>query len=521
MAGQRTRRATGTARKLKRTRANKVKPAAQTSAGCSVSTLFPGDELFVENERWFQRLVETAKIIAWEADFATWRFTYVGAQAVEILGYPLADWFKDGFWENHIHTEDRSAAIRSCAEGTRHEEDFELEYRMVRADGRTVWFHDLVHVVRDATGPRIIKGFLIDITDRKQAEQALRQSEERMRLALQASQTGTFEIDLESGEAHWNSVEFELLGLKPGDAPPGPETFFRFVHPHDVGRLRNQWKEAIQVGKLAAEFRIVRADGRERWLGAKGGFVTEGENGSDGRNAGRRFLGVNFDITDRRRRESELLVVSDHEQRRIGHDLHDGLGQRLTALEMQCFLLWEDLQTSDLNANRRRLQEQARELGDALRECITVTRSLARGLAPVDLKSDGLAGALNQLAERTSAVSKIQCRFSCRRPIVLHDAQAAGHLYRIAQEAVNNAVKHARPQRIRIDLTRSGRLLRLRVQDDGVGLGASRKAKSGMGVEIMRHRANVMGASLKIDSRPKKGVTITCTLPLKEAAEDE
>jgi signal transduction histidine kinase len=135
-------------------------------------------------------------------------------------------------------------------------------------------------------------------------------------------------------------------------------------------------------------------------------------------------------------------------------------------------------------------------------------------LAPVDLKADGLMGALKQLVHRAGVPGKIECRFVCRVPVTLDNSQTARHLYRIAQEAVNNALKHARPRCIQIALSRAQGTLRLQIKDDGCGL-HKRKKKSGMGLEIMRHRAHAVGASLEIGSKPGQGVIVTCTLPLK------
>ena len=146
----------------------------------------------------------------------------------------------------------------------------------------------------------------------KKTEESLRDSEERQRLVLQASSIGTFEIDLLMGEGRWNATEFELLGLKPGDVKAAPDTFFRFVHPDDIERLRNEWEKATRSGKLDAEFRIVRADGRECWLAGKGTFIFDCH--SDGHDRGtsgkpRRFMGVNFDITRRKKAEEAMAAT--------------------------------------------------------------------------------------------------------------------------------------------------------------------------------------------------------------------
>ncbi|MBT0664044.1 PAS domain S-box protein [Geobacter pelophilus] len=143
-----------------------------------------------------------------------------------------------------------------------------------------------------------------DITDLKLAEKALRESEERKRMVLEASEIGTFEVDLQTGEGRWNNVEYALLGLEPGDAPGSPERFFQYVHPDDVGLLTSNWENALRSGELDAEFRIVRADGQERWLAGKGRFLYE----SGGDNRPLQFLGVNFDITARKQAEEALLL---------------------------------------------------------------------------------------------------------------------------------------------------------------------------------------------------------------------
>ncbi|HVO45274.1 MAG TPA: PAS domain S-box protein, partial [Steroidobacteraceae bacterium] len=166
-----------------------------------------------------------------------------------------------------------------------------------------------------------------DIIERARTEKVLRESEERLQLVLQAASIGTFEVELLTGEGRWNAVEYELLGLKPGDVEGGPEAFFRYVHPDDVGMLRSQWEKALETGKLDAEFRVVRAEGQERWLAGKGQFAFEGGDGkqdSGVRGRALRFLGVNFDISERKQAE-EQLRASERLYRAIGETIDYGI----------------------------------------------------------------------------------------------------------------------------------------------------------------------------------------------------
>lgn len=211
--------------------------------------------------------------------------------------------------------------------------------------------------------------------------------------------------------------------------------------------------------------------------------------------------------TERRRLEREIMEAAEREQHRIGEDLHDGLGQQLTAIEMMCASL-----KTDVAARQPDLAAQVEQIGGMLREAVAQTRSMARGLVPVKDEPDALWASLIELADRTQALGRVKCCFECPRPVLVANNVVAGHLYRIAQEAINNAVKHSGASEVMVRLAEHKGAIELRIMDNGHGLASSRAA--GMGLRVMRHRAEMIVAELTIDSKPGRGVGISCVLPV-------
>ena len=164
------------------------------------------------------------------------------------------------------------------------------------------------------------------------------------------------------------------------------------------------------------------------------------------------------------RLEHEVLAVSERERHSIGADLHDGLGQQLTAIELMCASLKADA------AGHPAVTKGLETVGKMLREAVAQTRLLARGLVPLGDSGDALQIGLTELIERINTLGRVRCRFDCPVPVVLKNSFIAGHLYRIAQEAVNNALKHARAKHVIVRLKKTGDVLLLEVSDDGSGM---------------------------------------------------
>jgi signal transduction histidine kinase len=211
---------------------------------------------------------------------------------------------------------------------------------------------------------------------------------------------------------------------------------------------------------------------------------------------------------ERRRLERELLEISDRELNRLGHDLHDGLGQQLTAIELFCAGL-----VGEAPPSAPKLAKSLKALGSQIREIIHQARLLSHGLAPVALQGGGLMNALRELADGTTAMTKIACEFTCESPVQVTDATVATHLYRIAQEAVNNALKHGKTKKISVSLTQIKRQMVLTVRDDGCGFTRPALNHDGMGLRVMRYRADLISAKLDITGKPGKGTCVACTLP--------
>ena len=210
---------------------------------------------------------------------------------------------------------------------------------------------------------------------------------------------------------------------------------------------------------------------------------------------------------ERSRLEREVLAISEAERQRFRADLHDGLGQQLTALEMICVSL-----KADVARVKPALSDQLEVIAGALRKAIAETRTIAKGLAPLDEGKDALQTGLAELAEQISATGKIRCEFENLSNEAPADRAVAGHLYRIAQEAVHNAVKHSRGKRVRIKWERSGDEYRLLVEDDGKGLIDG--DGTGQGLNLMQYRADMIQGTLTISPRRGGGLSIECRLPI-------
>ena len=343
-----------------------------------------------------------------------------------------------------------------------------------------------------------------EMLDHTQTEEQLRKTMQELR-QLAENITDVFWMK-NAGEARMGYVSpayEKVWGRSCRELYQHPQLWLEAIHPEDRERMVRVAQDPEGNCSHDEEYRIVQPAGPVRWIRERAFPVRDG--------AGKvvRVVGIAEDITDRRRLEREILEVSDREQARIGQDLHDSLCQKLVSLAFDTNSMGERLATRSAPE-----AEAARQMTVLLDDLITEARAVARGLFPVQLESDGLGSALEHLAATVSSRSKFECRVECAAPVPLRDNAVATHLYRIAQEAVNNAVKHSRASQILISLgTREGRV-ELRVTDNGVGIPASLAPSGGMGLHTMEYRARTIGGTLSVERGPNGGTVVSCLAPL-------
>jgi len=331
-------------------------------------------------------------------------------------------------------------------------------------------------------------------------EMALRDTEERLRGILETAVAGIITIDecgiIESvnpaAQRLFGYAQEEMVGRNVSILMPEP---FSSEHDRYIGNYLDTGKAKI-IG-IGREVVGRRKDGSLFPMD-----LSVGEVRLDGE---RLFTGIVRDITERRRLEKEVLEISDREQRRIGHDLHDDLCQHLAGIGLMSEVLEQKL-TGKADAEAL----EARRIAEEVQDAIAHTRMLARGLSPTELESADLVTALAELASNATEMFRIRCRFWVEQPVTVADIAVTTHLYRIAQEAISNAVRHgtATDVAISIDLDETEAILFIR--DNGSGFTEAVKNPHGMGLRIMKYRAGMIGGSLEVGPAGGGGTVVSC-----------
>jgi PAS domain S-box-containing protein len=433
---------------------------------------------------------------------------FVSPEIEASLGYSREEWLEDPVrWYDRIHPDDKQRWSMEAASMFLSGKPLRSSYRVMARDGRVVWFHCDARMVRRPDGsPWFIHGVAFDISDLKVTERALQQERNVVSAILDTVGALVTVLDPDGRIVRFNRA-CELTTGYAIDEVRGKPVWEFFLHAEEVDRARSI------LSQLSGD--LLPQDFQSHWvtrhnthrLIAWSCSMLPANDGTPSY-----IIATGIDITEREQLERALLEISAREQRRIGQDLHDGLGQHLTGIAFMA-----KVHEAKLAEKQDPDAADAAKIVKLVNEAIHKTRVLARGLLPVVSESQGLMSALQVWASEVEDLFGISCRFQCDFDVLIHDDTMATHLYHIAQEAVNNAIKHGHAKNILIRLSAENGWGTLQINDNGEGIQEDRSSSRGMGLHIMSYRAGMIGGNLDVRPSPPRGTCVTCMFPLSSA----
>lgn len=466
-----------------------------------------------ESEERFRELAETIRDVFWVADARHPRVQYLSPAYEAIWGQTCQSVYANPTsWMDAIHPEDRARVIDAMERGRKHLNE---EYRIVRPDGSQRWIWDRAFPVYDASGNlcRIV-GIAEDITERKRAEIALRESEERFRSLSACSPVGIFQTDQQGGLVYINPRCEQITGLVLADIKGHKWT--EHIHPDDRPRITTDWADAAPAGRsVCFEYRFRLARGDYAWIHVQ----TSPVFAADGTISG--HIGTFEDITDRRLAQDQvkdyaqrlqslsrrLLEVQEQERRHLARELHDEIGQLLTGLKFTLEMVHRAPSTEN-----RPLLTQAQSL---VRDLTARVRDLSLHLRPTMLDDLGLLPALLWLIDRFTAQTQVQVDLEKSGVDRRFTPEVETAAYRIVQEALTNVARHAQTDRASLRLWLDEAFLHVQIEDEGVGFDSEAGQPGGRssGLSGMHERASLLGGRLRIDAEPGRGTCVLASLP--------
>jgi len=421
-------------------------------------------------------------------------------------------------FDERVHPEDREALNAMVARARDERTFYSHEYRIIWPDGTVHWVAGQGQFFYDPTGkPVRMSGLVLDITERKWAEENLRKSEAQLAEAQQLAQLGSWSRELATNVVTWSDEIFRIFGMEPHKVSTTYQAFLEQVHPDDRTTVRAVIEDAFKYYRpFSCEYRITRLDGAVRIIHERGSVVAD--------DAGKpiRVFGTAQDITERKHAEEELRTsrerlralaaylqsVREEERSRIARELHDEIGQALTGIKLVLERSIRE-QSASVQANLTQALVVANEL-------IGRVRDLSLELRPAMLDDLGLLAALRWHFERYTSQVNIKVDFNqagLERRRFQPEIETAA--YRIVQEALTNVARHAKVERAEVNIRADDSMLRIEVRDAGIGFPSGSVITSNTGgLSGMRERATMLGGQVIVDSAPGGGTLLTAELPL-------
>jgi PAS domain S-box-containing protein len=478
-----------------------------------------------ESRQFYESLVQSINGIVCEADGQTLRVTFVSKQAEKIMGYPVAEWTSEpDFWIKHLHPDDREEAVDAKLQVVATGENRQLEYRMIAADGRVVWFRDVLTLSVTRADALMLRGVMVDISERKRGEDELSKQKEILQQIFDHIPVMIGFWDEEGRIKLVNRAWEQTIGWTLAEMRGNNFDLLTESYPDPQQRQRALDFIAASDGEWA-DFKVRGKDGRTihtTWAGVR---LSDGTR-----------ITIGQDITARRRAEEELknsneklraLSASlnsarEEEGTRIAREIHDELGSTLTSLRWGLEILDKDVSESGTaSANLQALREKIASLLKLTDTTIGAVRRIASELRPSLLDDLGLVAAIEWHAQAFQAQTGIACRIvQAVEKVDLNPEQAIA-VFRIFQEALTNIMRHARATAVEITASQEAGEFVLTISDNGRGITTEEALGShSLGLLGMRERAHLVGGKIDFNGIAGAGTVVTVRVPVSDKADN-
>ncbi len=493
-----------------------------------ISERMRAEEALRESEERLRLAIEAGQLGVWDWDPRTnavkWskeHFTIFGLKPFSIE----PDYYA---WSGRVHPDDLPLAEAPMKDAIERQVEYQAQYRIVRPDGTIRWVDARGNPIFDEAGQCIrVMGLVADITERKRAEEALLESEERLRLAIEAGRMGVWDWDPRTDVIRWSKECFMIVGREPFSGNLTRNIWAECLFPDDLPRVIDTMKDAIERQvEYQAEYRVVWPDGTIHWVGSRGKPIYD--------EAGQciRVMGLATDITERKEAEDALrasdealresyarieylagrLIVAQEEERKyLARELHDDLNQQVAALAIGLGRLERHLPNIDDS-----VYKQITQLEDRMSQLANQIRRLSHELHSSTLEHVGLEAALKLYCSEFTDLMGITISLNIRGGIEAIPAESALCLYRVAQESLCNVAKHSGAKVAQVTLTDAGEAVELLIADQGVGFDPEQlKERQGLGLVSIEERVKFLHGSFALRSQPGHGTELRVCIPLR------
>lgn len=421
---------------------------------------------------------------------------------------PETDWGVEVF-AKHLHPEDRACVVGSLQNAVKNLADWNSEFRVIWPDETIHWLaaRGSIYQTREGKATRML-GVVMDITEKKNAEEALRSSEQKLEEAQRIAHVGYWERDLNTDIITWSDETYRIFGMMPRESILHLSELPKRIHPEDREIMMRAVDKALRdERRYDVEYRVIRPNGEVRFVHSSGDVIKD-ESGQP-----RRMFGTVQDITDRKRAEEALSAAVIAERNRVAQELHDTLLQGFTGIGLRLDAITNSLPPT-LASTKKQLEKILEQSDQYLTEA---RRSVWQLRSPCLESSSDFPEALKKASERAVQGTGIPLRFTSSGAAFKLAQDIEDNFLRISEEAVTNAVKHASPTEVEVMLEFMDKELRLRIRDNGRGFdldGPDGKKAGHFGLVGIRERANSLRGNLSLNSQPGQGTEILVTVCL-------